>query len=87
MNAVVSKILTELGQSSTYQVLGTVLAVLGVNMTPGLMQTITFVGMGISGLLAVFITEGWQQAVTSGDALKALQADMAQIKAQLPPKA
>lgn len=86
MNALISKILYELGQSSTYQVLATVLGVLGVDMSAGTMQTITFVGMGVSGVVAILVKEGWQQAITSGDAVKQLQAELAAVKAQLPPK-
>lgn len=86
MNNVLSLLLKELGQASTYTTLTAVLGVFGVTMTPGLMQTITFIGMGLAAVAGVLIKEGWQQAANSGDAVAALQAELAAVKAQLPPK-
>jgi len=86
MNSTVSLILSELGQSSTYTNLALMLGVVGVKLPAGTLQTITFAGMAASALASIIIKEGWQQAATSGDAVAALQAELAALKAAPPSK-
>ena len=84
MGKLFSFLLTELGQATTYTSLAVILASLGFTMTPGTLQTVTFVGMAVSAVLGIVIKEGWQQAAESGDAIKALEAELAELKSSLP---
>lgn len=76
----VSYLAARLSEATTYAALAAVLAGAGVKIPPGVWQDVTFAGMAAAALAAVVIKEGWRAALTSGDAVKAVEAVSAEVK-------
>ncbi len=67
-------ILARLTEPSTYSGLAAILAVLGVNVPPGVIQTLAFFGAAAAGVAAVVIKEGFKKAVEDGDIVKSIES-------------
>lgn len=72
-----------LGEPSTYAALSMGLMVVGQSLPSGVLQDITFVGMTFSVVAGVLIKEGWKQSLETGDLVKALEARIATLEANV----
>ena len=52
-----SYLIARFGEASTYGALAGILAALGLHLDPGLMQNITLIGTGVSGLLGILLRD------------------------------
>ena len=52
-----SYLIARFGEASTYGALAGILAALGLHLDPGLMQNISLIGTGVSGLLGILLRD------------------------------
>lgn len=76
------KILAQLGESSTWTSIAAVAAGFGVVVPPGILQDCILAGGLLSAVAGIVIKEGWKQALTTGDAVKAIEQRIAAIESQ-----
>jgi hypothetical protein len=67
-------------EASTWACVASFLVMAGVSLPPGIWHDIVFGGSVIAAVLGVVIKEGWKVALTSGDAISALEAEVTTLK-------
>jgi hypothetical protein len=82
--ASVQYVAERLSEPSTYATLTALLGITGFNIAPGYMQDVMFFGMSVSAVAGVMFKEGVKQALSSGDALTALQARITALENNTP---
>lgn len=66
-------LLQRLSEPSTYAGIAAVLAAAGYAVPPGTLHAVMFCGVAASGLVAVFVKEGWH-ALEDGDFIQPLES-------------